>query len=325
MTVNLSTIQVCCAQDRTGSVAQVTLTDTPANPVAVGDTGTISGTQSWNGKTVSYAFSVGQLVDNGHGDFGITTETGPFSANGDGAGPGNVLLSSWPDGDVTIKWLTGANLDLPSAGFEASVDALTPANAYITPTFLAQYNLSRGQYTYPTSPIDAVMQAIVQASQYLDFYYSFKGIKLLQFLNTNPNIDALIPFIDPWLTTSWGMGEFQWFQPSATYQQTEWPRQGAQDRNGDSVYGIPLVLKRACAELALRVLAGTTLIPDFDPGIVGNGGVVASKMSEVGPIRTETTYDTKLGLGFFPDFPIVTRMLSNGGLLVANGGRKLIR
>lgn len=320
----LSNIQVACVQDRTGTVAQVSLQSTPSNPVAVGDTGALSGTQSWSGKTVSFAFTIGQLVDNSNGDFGITTETGPFSAAGDGSGPGNILQSGWPDsGDLSITWLTGMNA-LPSPGDDSAVMAVYPANSYIMPSFLAQYNLSRGRFSYTDSPSEYIQRAIVQASAYLDFYYRFKGIKLLQFLSANPNVDVLIPFIDPWLTP-FGLGEFNYWQPSTTYQQTEWPRQGVTDYSGNSVYGVPLVVKNACAELALRVLTGSTLMPDYDPNIVGDGGVIETLTQEVGPIRQTKTYDTKLGLGFFPDFPIVSRMLSRAGLLISGGGRSIIR
>jgi len=308
---------IFCVQDRTGTVAQISPESVPTHPVAVGDTGIYHGVQAWSGNAVALAFTVGQLVENSpNGDFGITT------ALPNGAGPGNVLLSGWPQSGE-IEWLTGANA-LPSPVDDMVVSTMTPANAYITPDFLSQYNLARGKYTFPASPSDALQQAIVQGTDYLDQKYRFKGIKLLQFLGNPDILDPMMPFIDPWLTP-FGFSEISYFTPSTTQQETEWPRQGVVDFNGDSIYGIPKAVQYACAELALRVLNGTVLQPDYDPNIVGDGGIVASYSESIGPIHESVSYDTKLGIGFFPDFPAVNRMLSKAGLLIAAGGRTLIR
>jgi hypothetical protein len=301
-------------QDRTGTVAQLTINASPGMPVDVGDTGIYTGTQPWSGNTVSFPFSVCQVND--AENFSITT------ALPDNAGPGNVLQSGWPP-TGTIKWLTGDNA-VPSPGDDSVVTAMAPANAYISPDFMATYNNSRGQFLYNESPADQITQAIVQATDYIDQWYRFKGIKLLQFLSANPNVDLLIPFIDPWLTP-FGFGQFQYWTPSTTVQHTEWPRQGCVDYNGDSVYGVPLVVQNACAELALRALNGVTLQADYDAAIVGQGGIIETQENQVGPIRTSTTYDTKLGIGFFPDFPHVTRMLAKAGVLIAGGGRSILR
>jgi len=302
-------------QDRTGTVAQLSINASPGSPVEVNDTGIYSGVQPWSGQNVSFAFTVSQVLDDN--DFSITT------ALPGGAGPGLVLQSGWPP-TGSIKWLTGANA-VPSPGDDSEVIAMNPANAYITPDFLALYNNSRGVFGYADSPIDGVMQAIVQASDYLDQWYRFKGIKLLQFLGANPTVDAMIDFVDPWLTPFGIYNNYGYFVPSSTQQHTQWPRQGCVDYSGDSVYGVPLVIQQACAELALRVLSGTSLQPDYDPAIVGSGGVIETQENQVGPIRTTRTYDTKLGLGFFPDFPHVTRMLAKAGILIAGGGRSIIR
>lgn len=307
--------QIFVVQDRTGTVAQLSLAEAPIHPIAINDTGVYVGIQPWNGQAVSLAFTVGQVFDST--DFGITTAL-PF-----GAGPGAVLQSGWPPtGD--IEWLTGSNAKLSPTLFEVS--AMNPANAYITTAFLAQYSGSRGVYSYPESPVDAVMQAIVQATDYIDQRYRYKGVKVLQFLS-NSQLDPLMEVIDPWLApfsfSTSSVGGF--YVPSTTDQQTQWPRQGVVDFNGDTVYDVPLAVKQATAELALRVLSGTVLQPDYDPNIVTQGGVVQSFTKQVGPLRKQVTYDTKLGLGFFPDFPIVTRMLAKAGLLVAGGGMSLIR
>jgi hypothetical protein len=89
--------------------------------------------------------------------------------------------------------------------------------------------------------------------------------------------------------------------------------------------GVPNVLKAACSELAYRALNGTILQPDYDPELVSAGGVVSSITDDVGPIKHSITYDTKLGIGFFAPFPQVDRMLAKAGLLLAGGGRTVIR
>jgi hypothetical protein len=67
------------------------------------------------------------------------------------------------------------------------------------------------------------------------------------------------------------------------------------------------------------------LQPDYDPNLVGAGGVASSITKKVGPLESIISYDTKFGLGFFASFPIVDRMLSKAGLLNMDGGRRVIR
>ena len=54
-------------------------------------------------------------------------------------------------------------------------EAVNPANAYCTADFFMQYSLSRG-YSFQTSPLDNIEAAIVQATDYLDQRYRFKGV-----------------------------------------------------------------------------------------------------------------------------------------------------
>ena len=300
---------VYCVQDRTGTVAQLTLAEPALNPIEVNDTGTYEGVQPWSGRTVSFAFTVGQVLT--ALDFGITT------ALPNGAGPGVVLQSGWPPTGV-VTWVTGAN-----EGRSDSVVGMMPANAYITTDFLAQYVGSRGSFAYADSPIEPVQQAIVQATDYLDQRYRYQGVKLLQFLS-NPDLDPFVAFIDPWLSP-FGFTESAYFVPSTTQQETQWPRQGVVDWNGDTVFGVPLTVQKACAELAARVLNGVVLQPDYNATAFQNGAIVSSYTTDIAGIRESTTYDTKFGTGFFTDFPQVTRMLRVTGLLVASGGMTLVR
>ena len=300
--------QIFCVQDRSGTAAQITLDTHPALLIAVGDTGVYAGVnetddvgQGVTDTAVSLGFTVGQILD--ASNFGIMTKA--------------AMQSGWPP-NGTITWKTGANANTTSAVFE-----MVPANAYIDLDFFFTYLESRGKDLSVSYTTEEIQGAIVQATDYLDQKYRFRGIKLLQFL-ANPTFDPMMPFVDPWLSP-FGFAQTNYFTPSTTQQHTEWPRQGVVDFSGDSVFGVPKQVKYATVELAIRVLAGTVLQPDYDPNVAAGGGVVQSRTEDVGPIRTSTTYDTKFGLSFFPDFPIVRRMLSSAGLLVASGGRTIIR
>jgi hypothetical protein len=316
MTYDLSTLKVFAVQDRTGTVAQLTLDDAAPEPIEVGDTGVYYGYN--DGKAVDLDFTVIQVND--QNNFCISTVLPSGAA-------GNFLASRWPRTGYVV-WAAGANADIGSP--DPDVAAMNVANAYITTDFLAQYAGSRNGalYSYPASPLDAVEQAIVNATDYLDQRYRYKGIKFFQWMG-NP-FDPNLAFIDPWLEGygfgyGTGTGLETWVTPSASFQHTEWPRVGAVDYNGDQVFGVPLPLQQACAELALRVLGGTILQPDYDPTIFLNGGILESTSQEVGPIRVSQTIDTKFGTGFFPEFPQVKRILSQAGLLFAGGGRQIIR
>lgn len=310
MGAQASTNPVFSVQDETGTVYQVSVGSVPSSPAAalavVGDTGIYSGIpdEGTDGfapsSPVDCPFSVTQVTD--QFTFSIRTL--------------QQATASWPRSG-TIVWLTGSN-----AGATWVVDGIDPANAYITADFFSKYIQSRG-ITAPTSTI-TVAQAIIKASDYLDQRYRYRGVKLVQKIGVDL-ADANAVFLEPWLMPYATNGTLVNLSPSTTPQQTQWPRQGVIDDNGDTVNGIPLALKHACAELALRVLSGVILQPDYDPNIVTAGGVLQSTTKEVGPIKVTKVFDTKLGIGFFADFPQVTRMLSKAGLLVANRGRTVMR
>lgn len=298
-------------QNETGTVAQLSLLPSPSpvltGPIAVGDTGLYAGFFNnqdgfANEQFQSLAFTVCQVL-NAH-QFSVTAP--------------NANMADWP-AHGTITWQTGANVTEQS--IVAEIDA---ANAYIGTDEFAKYHTSRGN-AVPVGKTDADIQAaIVQSTDYLDQKYRFAGIKRLQNIGT-AIIDATNAyFLEGWLTP-YALISSSLLVPSTTTQSTEWPRQGVTDFNGDTVRGIPKAVKHACAELAIRVLNGTALQPDYDPTIVANGGVASSITKKVGPLETVVSYDTKLGLGFFASFPIVDRMLSKAGLLNAGGGRTVIR
>jgi hypothetical protein len=296
-------------QDETGTVTQLTLAPSPSPSlvISVGDTGIYAGlpddgTSGFQAPTFqSLPFTVSQVLDNEH--FSIAT------VNSNGA--------DWPAGGV-ITWTTGANTDDTSLVFE-----IDGANAYITVAEFEKYHLARGNAVPAGATPQQIQQAIVQSTDYIDQKYRFSGIKRLQTIGKSL-MDANSSFLESWLTP-YSLNVVSYLTPSTSKQSTEWPRQGVVDFNGDTVNGIPKAVKSACAELAIRVLNGISLQPDYDTGLVGAGGVVSSITKKVGPLETVTAYDTKFGLGFFASFPIVDRMLSKAGLLSAGGSRTVIR
>jgi hypothetical protein len=301
---------VFSVQDETGTVTQITLDPSPSPSMIIspGDTGGFmgipdDGTDLEAGavpNAVTCPFTVIQVLDNEH--FSISTM--------------NSNLADWPAGGQ-ITWATGAN-----AGQTSNVFEIDAANAYISEAFYFKYCASRG-YTQPAhaATISLVQAAIVQGTDYLDHRYRYKGIKLLQSIGTSV-MDANAAFFQSWLTPYAVVG-MNYLTPTTTTQSTEWPRQGTVDLNGDTVNGIPKQIQMACAELAFRVLSGTALQPDYDPNLVGNGGVMSSVTKKVGPLETVNTYDTKFGLGFFATFPIVDRLLKP--LLHSGGNRSVMR
>jgi hypothetical protein len=296
---------VFAVQNDTGTVALLTIQDHTAQPIAVGDTGTYSGLAfdgSVDGTAVELPFIVSDVP--GPNQFAVMTF--------------NTSLSDWPLGG-TITWSTGANV----TGTSTVID-MDGANAYIDPNFLDKYASSRGNFIYANSPVEQVQQAIVQATDYIDQRYRFKGVKLIQAIGNTSILNLDIGFIMPWMTPQI-FGQVPYLTPATSSQPTEWPRQGVVDYGGDTINGIPKAIKQACAELALRALNGVVLQPDYDPNVIAGGAVVASYSVEVGPIKETTSYDTKLGLGFFASFPQVDRLLARSGLLVAGGGRTVIR
>jgi hypothetical protein len=290
---------VFCVQDATGTVAQLTIAAHPADIIAVGDTGTYKGTLDTD---TPLAFTVGQVLN--QTQFGITTQSSD--------------AATWaPQGEIT--WVTGANATATS-----TVTNLDGANAYITPDMYLRYHRTRGNILASPLPSEESLQAsIVRGTDYLENKYRYKGIKLLQSVG-NPNVDPNMAFLDPYLSP-FGVGSLPFYSASTSSQSTQWPRQGVVDYNGDTVNGIPVAIMQACAELAYRDQTGVALQPDYDPAFVGAGGIIQSISEEVGPIKTSKSFDTRMGIGFFATFPQVDAILQKAGLLMAGGGRTVMR
>src|ERR1035437_1831797 len=300
---------VFSVQNETGTVTQVTLmpSPSPSQQISVGDTGLYAGFPD-DGTDLAHApafnslpFIVIQVLDNEH--FSVSTN--------------NANMADWPAfGQIT--WETGANATEAAIVFD-----IDGANAYIDEAYFRKYHGSRGNAVPVGATALAIQTAIVQGTDYIDAKYRFGGIKLLQTLG-NASLDANATFLEAWLTP-YALNSVSYLTPSTTTQTTEWPRQGVIDLNGNTVNGIPDAVRRACAELAIRVLNGVNIQPDYDTSLAGGGGVVSSVTKKVGPLEIVIAYDTKFGLGFFASFPIVDRMLRSAGLLVWSGNRTVMR
>lgn len=296
-------------QNDTGTVAQFTLLPSPSPSLilSVGDTFIYSGfpddNTPLNGPApfAEVPGTVIQVLDSEH--FSVSTN--------------NANLADWPAFGM-LTWTSGEN-----EGQISTVVEIDGANAYMSVSEVVKYHLARGNVLPATATDQAIQQGIVKATDYLDGRYRYSGVKLLQSIGTAPQY-ANAYYFESWLTPYALFGR-PYLSPTTSTQSTEWPRQGVIDFNGDVVNGIPKAIKHACAELTIRVLNGIALQPDYDPGLVGAGGVVSSVTKKVGPLETIFAYDTKLGLGFFATFPVVDRLLSKSGLLFAGGGRTVIR
>lgn len=126
------------------------------------------------------------------------------------------------------------------------------ANAYIDIAFADNYFAERG-ITAWTGDDTAKEQAIIKATDYIElrFIGSFKGTK------------------------------------ETIAQGLSWPRTGAVDPNGDSLEEVPLRLKKATAEYAVRTISAA-LLPD--PTTDASGRTVTRIKEKVGPIETETAF-----------------------------------
>lgn len=148
------------------------------------------------------------------------------------------------------------------------------ANAYIAEAFFREYHEDRGTDTtdYDQSAVEA---AIIKATQYLDVRFEYVGRRIV------------------------------------SDQSTEWPRNSAWNSRGDLVTGIPLRVKQATAEYALRALTSSLLA---DPDRDGTGRAVKSTSETVGPISERIEYADFKGFEL-PAYPLADQLLISYGLV----------
>lgn len=94
----------------------------------------------------------------------------------------------------------------------------------------------------------------------------------------------------------------------AGMQALQFPRSALYDSSGRPVVGVPLGVKQATAEYAVRA-HGEALYQD--PTIDETGRAVVGKREKVGPIETETTYADGASLSsLIKPYPAADRLLT---------------
>lgn len=107
-------------------------------------------------------------------------------------------------------------------------------------------------------------------------------------------------------------------------QTTQWPRIGVFDTDGFYITGIPLVIKQAVAEYALRAITLGTLLAD--PERDATGQTVSSSSSSVGPISESKSFGGNGTSGFeMPRYPIADQLILSRGLASKGGVTVSIR
>lgn len=153
------------------------------------------------------------------------------------------------------------------------------ANAYISVQDFKSYHDDRGQ-SYDGHTDAQIEAAIVRATDYIDQRFVFVGKKRL-----------------------------------GRDQTTEWPRTDAWDRDRRSINDIPVEVREACAEYAIRALS-QVLNPD--PERDATGRPIHSKAQAVGPISESVTYAYG-GAFTMPAYPAADRKLVKAGLVRSGG------
>ena len=155
------------------------------------------------------------------------------------------------------------------------------ANAYITVAEFKSYHDDRGNNYDAAEDDAAIEQAIVRATDYLDMRFNFVGERR----NLRP------------------------------VQTTEWPRNGAYDRDRASINDIPVEVKEATAEYALRAITASLL---SDPTRDATGAAIIERSESVGPISESVKF---AGAASFtlPKYPFADLRLTRAGLVRAGG------
>ena len=146
---------------------------------------------------------------------------------------------------------------------------LATANSYNTIAFLDEYHTDRGNSSWVDESIAIKQAKAIIATDYIDVRFNYLGQKL------------------------------------KTTQALEFPRENL-FLNGVQLEGVPDIVKKAHAELALISLTQTL----FNTPSTSEAGLLLTKeRTRVGPIEEEFEYDPQLGVRTVKDFPIPDRLL----------------
>lgn len=153
---------------------------------------------------------------------------------------------------------------------------LAGADSYLSEAEFEAYAEARG-YTIPSGDVEA---ALVRASDWIDARYGrrFPGVRV-----------------------------------NGRNQGRAWPIYGGYDRSGTAIAddAVPVEIKRATAEAALRELENPrSLSPDIVP-ISTSGGAIKRVSKQIGPLKTETEYTEGATVGSsIPVFTLIDDILA---------------
>lgn len=161
------------------------------------------------------------------------------------------------------------------------------ANAYIDDIFADAHFGDRGFTIWVQLLLAEKQQAIVRATDYMGQMFSWAGERV------------------------------------NGAQALDWPRKGVYLHEVlIASNSIPLLLKQACAEIAIRAAAGPLLL---DPSVDSTGRLLGKDVQRVGPVETEKTYIARGQMAIperYKRFPQVERMLAP---LVVSAGQEVYR
>lgn len=146
---------------------------------------------------------------------------------------------------------------------------LSNANAYLSVADFKSYHDDRGQ-SYASYSDSQIQYAIIKATDYLDYRFTFIGIRRLE------------------------------------TQSLEWPRLNAFYSDGRMASLVPVEVQEACAEYAFRALSAT-LAPD--PIYDDSNSLIANKTSKVGPLEVTKEYSRGGNPVMFRAYPAVDMRL----------------
>jgi hypothetical protein len=163
------------------------------------------------------------------------------------------------------------------------------ANAYIPVSYLQEYLADRARSDQIAgATVEQLQAAVVMATAYLDGRFQFIG----------------------------------WRQQLGT-QTTQWPRYNAVDNDYAYVQGIPVEVKDATCEYAVRALVGLVESPTAntlnpDPALSDTGALMNESHVKVGPIEEDIKFS---GAGQYrlPPYPFADMILKKRGLVIMGG------
>lgn len=170
------------------------------------------------------------------------------------------------------------------------------ANSYLGLAEAAEYHRLRANAAWAAATEDARVGALIQATQYMDIRWTFEG-------------------------------EIRVDDPA---QALAWPRNGGgfddeplYDARGVDVRNtVPVAIRQATAEYALRALSGA-LLPD--PTVPDDAGRhVILKREKLGPLEEETRYSDTRAPATLRRYPEADRIVRASGL-AGSGSDRVIR